>query len=253
MIALVPVAGYATRLYPLTKDTAKAMLLVAGKPMIEHVFEKIAELKDISRIVIVSNHRFFHQFSDWANGYQKNFSIPILVLDDGTTSEQTRLGAIGDAQFAIEKAGIREDLVWVSGDNLFSFSLQPMRDYFKSQKADVISCFDVKTLSEAKKFGVLKLDSNHRVVEFVEKPDHPKSTFASIGIYFFLKDTVPLFKTYLDEKNSPDKPGEFIQWLYKKKPVNGFVFDQHGDEWFDIGTPDVLETVRKRFQDKLEQ
>lgn len=245
MIALIPVAGYATRLYPLTQEKPKALLEVGNKPMIEHVFKKIAELKGIEKVVVVSNHLFFSQFEQWARSFQPKTKIPIVVLDDGTSSNETRRGAIGDAQFAVEQAGIRSSMVWVSGDNLFSFSLVETQAAFEAKKADLIGCFDVKEREEVKKFSEVGLDSNKKVVHFVEKPSNPTSTLVSVGIYFYTAETVRMFKTYLKEGNSPDKPGEFVQWLYKRKPVFGRVFDKPQDHWFDIGSFEMLDNVRK--------
>ncbi len=247
MIALIPVAGYATRLYPLTQDKPKALLKIGKKPMIEQVFKKIGELGGIERVVIVSNHRFFSPFQEWAANFQSKTKIPILVLDDGTTSNENRLGAIGDAQFAIEKEKIDSSLLWISGDNLFTFSLRDMKKKFESIQGDVIACFDVKSAEETKKMSEVALDSKKNVVHFIEKPAVPTTTLVSIGVYFYTRETVRLFKTYLKEGNSPDKPGEFVQWLYKKKPVYGFVFDKPEDEWFDIGSFEMLEHVRKKF------
>lgn len=226
-------------------EKPKALLEVAGKPLIEHVFKKIAELGGIERVVIVSNHRFFRQFQQWANAFQPKTKIPIMVLDDGTTSSENRLGAIGDAQFAIEKEKIDSPLLWVSGDNLFTFSLYEIRKEFENKKTDVIACFDVKSREETSKMSEVALDSKQRIVHFIEKPENPSRTLVSIGVYFYTLETVRLFKEYLKEGNSPDKPGEFVQWLYKKKTVLGFVFDRPKDEWFDIGSFEMLEQARK--------
>lgn len=248
MIALIPVAGYATRLYPLTRDKPKALLEIAGKPMIEQVIQKVLELPGIEKIVVVSNHVFFKQFDSWAKGFRKKIPIPLVVLDDHTTSNENRLGAIGDAWFAIQNEKIDSDLVWISGDNLFTFSLLEMQKEFLSKKTDLIACYDVKTVEEARKMGEVRMDSSRRVNFFVEKPARPAATLVSIGVYFYTAKTVRDFKTYLDAGNSPDKPGEFVQWLYRQKPVYGFVFDKPSDRWFDIGTLEVLNDVRQKFE-----
>ena len=247
MKAIIPVAGYATRMYPLTENMPKALLEVAGKPMMEHVFEKISELKEIEQVVVVSNHKYFERFREWAEKFGRRTKIPILVIDDGTASSENRLGAIGDAQFAVEKAGINGDLLWISGDNLFTFSLKEMQKEFEANKTDLIACYDVRDSEETKKMSEARLDSENRVVFFEEKPQHPETTQVSIGIYFYTAETVRLFKKYLEEGNSPDKPGEFVQWLYKQKPVFAKVFGGKKDFWFDIGSLQMFEHVKIEF------
>ncbi|MBU0636240.1 nucleotidyltransferase family protein [Candidatus Micrarchaeota archaeon] len=248
MIAFIPVAGYATRLHPVTLNTPKALLQVGQKPMIEHVFEKIAELPGIEKVVIVSNHIFFKHFSDWVKKIQSNTSIPIVLLDDHTTSNENRLGAIGDFKFSIEKEKIDSDVIWVSGDNLFTFSLKEMQQDFESKRKDCVGCFDVKSKEEAKKMGIVTVNSDSKVTGFVEKPANPLSTLASCGIYFYTRETIRSIQNYLAEGNSSDKPGTFLEWLYKKKTVYGFVFDKPKDEWFDIGSLEVLNAVQTRFK-----
>ncbi len=253
MIALIPVAGYATRLYPLTEHTPKALLEIAGKPLMDHVVDKILELGVVKKIVVVSNHKFAAQFQTWAGKRKKSVPIPIVVLDDGTDSNENRLGAIGDAQFAIEHAAIDDDVLWVLGDNLFSFSITPAFEFFKTKQADVIACFDVKDFSEAQKMGIVTLNSQHRVTGFVEKPSNPPSTLCSIGIYLYTRATVKQIKHYLNTGHLPDKPGEFVSWLYREKPVYGYVYNQPTDEWFDIGTLETLESVRKKYAKKKQR
>jgi glucose-1-phosphate thymidylyltransferase len=243
MIALIPAAGYATRLYPLTLNTPKALLDVCGKKMIEHVISKIEELEIIKDVVVVTNARFFLQFEEWAKSY--NGKLRIKVLNDGTTSNETRLGAIGDFYFAIKSESIDDDLLIINSDNVFTFSLKPMLEEFKERKVDFIGAYDLHSLEEAKKMGVPELDSERRIVGFVEKPEQPKTTLCSAGLYMYTKDTCRLFKKYIDEGNPPDKTGHFVEWLYKRKPVYAFIFESQTDRWFDIGTPEMLEEVRR--------
>lgn len=245
MKAIIPAAGYATRLYPLTENMPKALLDIGKKKMLEHVIEKIEALGVVDEIIIVSNAKFFEQFSEWKKSYHSK--IPITVLNDGTSSNETRLGAIGDYHFAIKKLKIRDDILFVSSDNFFNFDLKPMHEHFCSKKCDVIALYDVGTMDEAKKMGIAEIDGEKKVIGFVEKPQVPKSTLCSIGIYLYTKHTVSLFEKYLKEGNNPDKPGYFIEWLHKRKPVFAFIFDEPHHKWYDIGTVEILEKVKKEF------
>lgn len=242
MKAIIPAAGYATRLYPLCENKPKALLDIGKKKMLEHVIERIEALGIVDEIIIVSNARFFRQFVEWKKGFSSE--IPVAVLNDGTSSVETRLGAIGDYHFAIKKKKIKDDVLFVSSDNLFNFDLKPMLEHFHAHKCDVIALYDVGTVDEAKKYGIVELDHESKIIGFVEKPPQPKSTLCSIGIYLYTKETVALFEKYLKEGNSPDKPGQFLEWLHKKKKVLGFSFSEPHHKWFDIGTLDTLERVR---------
>ena len=248
MKAIIPAAGYATRLYPLTKDFPKPLLDISGRPMIEYIISKIGDIPEVNEIIVVTNAKFFPHFDAWKKNF--NSKIPVRILNDGTKNENERLGAIGDFQFAIEKAGIKEDLLIINADNLFNFSLLNPYSFFKSKASDVICFFDIGSVEEARKMGVGRLDSNGKIIDFVEKPAEPKSTLMSTGIYFYRQTTVRLIKEYLGSGNSPDKPGNFVGWLYRKKPVFGFVPREKNDKWFDIGSFDALEEARKAFANK---
>lgn len=246
MIALIPAAGYATRLYPLTKDRPKALLEVKNQFILSHIFHKIEELEDVKKIVIVTNSNFHKKLSDWMDGYRP--FIPTRVLDDGTTSNENRLGAIGDKVFAIEHEKINDDILDISADNLFSFSLKGMHEYFKKKNAPVIALYDVGSKEEAKKMGIVEIDAGKKIIGFQEKPSEPRSTLASIGIYMYPKSVIPLFENYLAEGNKPDNPGYFIEWLHKKTPVFGYSFKETPEhKWFDIGSFDALEQAQKEF------
>ena len=144
-------AGYATRLYPLTLNQPKPLLDVKGKPIAEYLIRKIEETEVVDEIFIVTNNKFYNQFQEWSKNF--NSKIPIKILNDKTLSNEDRLGAIGDINFAIKAENIQEDLVIISGDNLFKFDLKDMHDLFKNQEQHLIALYDVKTDQEAKKFG----------------------------------------------------------------------------------------------------
>ena len=229
--AILPAAGYGTRLYPLTKDKPKALLDVANHPMIEYVIDKIKELNSVDIIYIITNDKFYQSFLDWSNKF--NSDISIKIINDGTTSNETRLGSIGDINFLIEKENIDDDIIIINSDNIFTFSIIDMLNSFKVNNTPLMSAYDVKTIDEAKKFGVPELDENNKVIGFEEKPDTPKTTLISTGIYLFPKNTISLIKKYLDQGNSPDTTGGFIIWLHKETDVYCHPFKE--GSWFDIG------------------
>ncbi len=243
MKVIIPAAGYATRLYPLTKNSPKALLDIGKKTIINFVLDKVAELEHVNEVIIISNSKFYSQFFDWAK--KQDYGFNIKVLDDGTDSEDYRLGAIGDKSFAIETERIKEDVLDICADNLFEFSLNKMYDYFKQKNSTTIGVYDVKQLELAKKYGIVELDFQNKLVNFVEKPQKPKSTLASTGVYMYPKADVELFKKYLKDGNNSDNPGYFIEWLHRKTNVFGYSFE---GKWFDIGSLEQLDKARKHYK-----
>lgn len=238
---IIPAAGYATRLYPLTLDRPKHLLDVNGKPILEHVINKIKELP-VDSIYIVTNNKYYSLFKGWLDS--AGYKIPVTVLNDRTTSNENRLGQIGDIQFAVEKEKIDDDLLIVAGDNLFNFSLKPAFALFQKNNFIVNALYDAKSLKVAKEQGSAVIDKNNRLKEFMEKAPEPKSTLISLGIYFLKRGQLPLFKKYISEGNNPDKMGYFMIWLLDKAPVYGYVYHE---KWFDIGWIESLEQARREF------
>jgi glucose-1-phosphate thymidylyltransferase len=194
-------AGYATRLRPLTDDVPKHLLPVGDRPMLDWVLERVREVEDVDTVHLVTNSRFAPAFRRWAEANQ------VAVYDDGTTSNEDRLGAVGDLRLAIDEAGLEDDeLVVLAGDNLFDFSLP--------------------------RYGIADTDADDRIVRFVEKPSDPSSTLASTLIYLLPPEHVRLVPTYLDEGLSPDNAGSFLAWLAEREPVYGYRFE---GTWYDIG------------------
>ena len=245
MHAIVLAAGYATRLYPLTKDKPKPLLDVAGKPIIEHIMEKLVQISDLDKIFIVTNDRFEKHFSEWL----KNFDAkkPVEIINDGTSSNEDRLGALGDIHFAITSKEIDDDIIAIAGDNLFELSLADVHNFFKKRKSNVIVLHDVKDLELARHYGIVEVSDN-LVVNFEEKPISPKSTLASTGIYMFPKKTIELIKKYIAQGNNPDKTGSFIEWLHKRDKVYSYITDR---KWYDIGSFEQLEKADKHYKTKF--
>ena len=245
MDAIVLAAGYATRLYPLTENLPKPLLNVAGKPIIEHIIKKLEEINLINKIHIVTNDKFANHFKKWLNNFDAE--KPIEIINDGTKSNEDRLGALGDVNFAINAKNIDEELIVVAGDNLFELSLADVANFFRKRSSNVIVLHDVKDFELAKHYGIVEVNESNVVSNFEEKPLSPKSTLASTGIYFFPKKTISLIKKYIEQGNNPDKTGSFIEWLHKRDMVYAYITDK---KWYDLGNIEQLEKANKGYAKK---
>lgn len=243
MKALVLAAGYATRLRPLTDSTAKPLLPLAGRPMLDYVCDKIDEVGEVGELYIVSNSRFAADFERWAE--ERPGRLRPLVVDDDSRSNEERLGAIADMHLAVERADLAgDDLIVVAGDNLFDFSLTAEVAFWHERRAEAggapVSCVAVHRCTRAELlplYGIVTLDARSRVLDFVEKPKLPPSDLIATASYVFAREHIALIDPYLAEGNSPDQPGNFLAWLHSREPVYGFVFEQL---WLDIGDPEQL-------------
>lgn len=233
MDALILGAGYATRLYPLTKDRPKPLLPVGGVPIIERICRQLAGLSELETIHIVTNHTFADHYETWLRDYgRRRVPPPLLSLhDDQTTTPDNRLGAIGDLRFVLDRANIDQDLLVIAGDNLIDASLVEFVKTGRSKGATV-GVKDFQDRSKATLYGVVEMSPDSRIVGFEEKPAQPKSSRVAVGLYFLPRKTLPLVSRYLAEGHSKDAPGYYLQWLYQVTPVYGHVLD--GD-WYDIG------------------
>ncbi len=247
MKAILPSAGYATRMWPLTEDKPKALLEVNGKPIIEYIIEKVCLIDDIDEIIIVTNDKFYGNFLRWNESFR--CEVLIKILNDGTKSNEERLGSLGDVNYVLEKKKINEDFLIINSDNLFSFDLLKMHEYFKLRGAPVVSVYNVGSLETAGRMGSLRFDDDNRVIFFKEKDANVQSSLCSIGIYFFTRETIDLIRKYLEEGNSADRTGDFIEWLYRRKDIYGYVFDSADDKWFDIGDLKSYEEARRVWRD----
>lgn len=248
MNILILAAGYATRLYPLTLNKAKPLLEIAGKPMIEWVMDNLEGIQGIGTTFIVTNNKFAADFQAWAEQYrQRHPHLRFTVINDGSNSDDDKLGAIGDINLVLtrEPAAAADDLLIVAGDNLFSEPLTDFVDRAKQSEATV-ALYDVGDLDQIKKYAAVTIDSNGVITQFEEKPKQPKTTLAAIALYFYSRAVLPLFTTYIAAGNNPDQPGRFLQWLYTRKPVNTF---QITGKWLDIGSKDTLDEANQAFAD----
>jgi glucose-1-phosphate thymidylyltransferase len=247
MNALILAAGYATRLYPLTLHKAKPLLEVAGKPMIQWVLDNLAPVPNLKTVYVVTNSKFVKDFQEWAASYGRQHpGLALKIINDGSTDDSDKLGAIGDINLVLmrEEELSNDDLIVVAGDNLFS---EPLVDFVKSAQGSeaTLATYDVGDLEAIKKYSSITIDSSGTITHFEEKPAEPKSTLTGIALYYFSREVVPLFRTYLAAGNNPDQPGRFIQWLYSRKRVSTH---QIRGTWFDIGSAETLEEANQIFE-----
>ena len=244
MNVLILAAGYATRLYPLTLNKAKPLLEVAGKPIIEWVMDNLEKIPDLETIYIVTNEKFAADFHAWADAYRdRHPHFKFKIINDGSTSDNDKLGAIGDINLALTREGdiLQSGLIVVAGDNLFSEPLTGFVEFAKKSEATV-AVYDVGSLEAIKKYGNITADSEGIITHFEEKPEKPQSTLAAIALYYYSRSVLPLFTTYLAAGNNPDQPGRFVQWLYMRKPIKTY---QIKGKWLDIGSKETLEEADK--------
>ena len=241
MDAVILAGGYGKRLWPITLNVAKPLLPICGKPVIEYIMEKLSEINCIEHIIISTNLKFGDDFKRWAEEY-KDTRVKIIVEE--SRSEEEKLGAVKALSMLSQE--LENDVLVIAGDNLFTGSLKPMVE--KYSRETIIALYDVKDVELAKLYGVVQIDDESRIIDFVEKPERPVSTLVSTGIYIFPKEVLDMAKEYLCEGGGKDRLGEFIQWLYKRAPVHGYILD---GEWWDIGDiksyKRAIETLSKKF------
>jgi len=236
--AVILAAGYATRLYPLTEDRPKHLLEVGGRPILDRLLEQLP-LEELDTVYVVTNAKFADRFQDWAGGYD---AARIEVIDDRTTSDEDKLGAIGDLALAIEQKGIDDDLLIAAGDSLFTERLDGLVDAGRERDAVTVSVYDVGDLEAIRRLSSLGLDVEGRLISFEEKPESPTSTLAGIALYYYPRSCLPLVTEYLAEGNNADQPGRLVEWLYTRVPVYAW---RVPGLWIDVGTPDALDEAEQ--------
>ncbi len=220
MKALILAAGYATRLSPLTEDFPKGLLPVGGRPMVDWIVDNVRSA-GIDDIALVTNARFAHLFEAWADG--------VRIVNDGTDSNENRLGAIGDIRFV----DLDDDALIIAGDNLFDYALADLVAFWETKgRQSAVAVHDVGDRELASRYGIVAVDGDDRIVDFVEKPADPPSTLAATATYLYSRAHLRLVDTYLEEGNNPDQPGNFVAWLHRREPVYAYAF---AGGWYDVG------------------
>ena len=236
-------AGYATRLQPLTLERPKHLLEVAGRPILDRLLDQLP-LDELDAITVVANAKFAPRFHAWAE--ERGGPVPVEVVDDGTTSEDDKLGAIGDLALVIRELQLEDDLLVAAGDSLFTERLDGFVRFAEERSAAAIAVYDVGDLEAMGRLSAVSVDSDSRVTAFEEKPERPASTLAGIALYFYPREVLPLVSEYVGEGHNPDQPGRFVEWLYSRTPVYAWLVP---GRWLDVGTPEALAEADREFGD----
>jgi len=239
MKAVILAAGYGTRLGEIAQNTAKPLIKVSEKPIVEHIVEKLFSL-DVDQIFVVTNSKFYSHFVEWKNSLGNQ---NIKIINDNTTSNEDRLGAVGDINFVIQQEKIDDDLLVVGGDNLFEDNLLQLMNHF-NEVGSTILLNDVQCYEKAKLYGIVTLNENNRIIKFTEKPENPESTLAASLIYALKKDHLPLLSSAITD-GFADRAGDFVKYLSEREHVSGISLN---GKWFDIGSIEALREAEDHFR-----
>jgi glucose-1-phosphate thymidylyltransferase len=241
--ALLLAAGYATRLRPLTDELAKPLLPVGGRPMVDWILDRIEASGEIEEVHLVTNAVYAPAFESWSAGNG------VIVHDDGTRTNDERLGALGDIRLAVAEGRLGDGgLLVIAADNLFEFSLADYIAFWRDKGGSAVAVHRLPDPSLAPLYGVVELDEDDRVVDMEEKPERPRSDLVSTAAYLFSAEHLGLLDSYLDDGNAPDPPGRFLVWLAGREPVFGFTF---AESWLDIGDHGQLLAADNRYREAL--
>ena len=238
MKCLILAAGYATRLYPLTENFPKPLLKVGDKTILDWLIDDIDQAGCVDEYVVISNHKFASIFENWAKGKR------VTVLDDGTSSNETRLGAVRDIQFAIDELKLDDDLLVIAGDNLLDFSLVRFIQYAQEKGTTCVMRYYEPAIEKLRKTGVATVNDEGLILSMVEKPAEPQSHWCCPPFYFYRKEDVPLVKVGIDSGCGVDAPGSFIAWLATQTPV--YAWEMPGKR-YDIGNLASYEEVQNTY------
>ncbi len=244
MKCLILAAGYATRLYPLTENFPKPLLKVGEKSILDWLADDLVDTTDIDEFVVISNHKFAQHFEDWKSNKQKTRPYEITVIDDGTSTNETRLGAVKDIQMAVEKLNLADDLLVMAGDNVLNFSLSKFVEFAKEKNTSCVMCHEENELKKQQKTAIITLDGNDLITSYEEKPTEPKGNLAVPPFYCYRACDVKRIQEALDNGCGYDAPGSFAAWLSKQTPMHAYVMP---GKRYDIGDINSYEYVKSVF------
>ena len=241
MKCLILAAGYATRLYPLTENFPKPLLKVRDKSILDWLIDDIDHSGEVDEYIVISNHKFAQHFEDWASGHKQK----ITVVDDGTSTNETRLGAVRDIQFAIDSHNLSGDLLVIAGDNLLDFSLNDFINYAKKRQTSCVMRYYESSDTRLRKSGVVEIDADDRVISMEEKPENPKSHWCCPPFYYYKAEDVPLVAKGIESGCGVDAPGSFMAWLSKQTVVHAM---EMPGKRYDIGNLESYQAVQEKYK-----
>ena len=241
MKTIVIAAGYATRLGELTKDFPKPLLKIGESTILGRMLDDIDCIPDIDEHIVVTNHKFAHIFEDWAK--EQHYKKPITIIDDGTETNDTRLGAVCDLLLAMEKCSINDDILVVAADNILFFSFQEFVDFAKEKQTSCIMCHEQPSIEKLQRTGVIVVDDQMRVLNMEEKPQEPKSHWAVPPFYIYKKDDLELIRHSVENGCGKDAPGNLAHYMVDRTVMHAWPMSAGR---FDIGSLDTYyEAVEK--------
>jgi glucose-1-phosphate thymidylyltransferase len=243
MKILILAGGFAKRMGKLGENTQKSMLPVAGKPVIEHILESI-ERTGASEVFVSTNKRFEGNFQNLISRWEPRIRVNLIV--EPSMEEGQKLGSVGALDFFIKTMAVDDDIFEINGDNIFRSDLSKLMDFHQEKGTLVFGVYDTKSIEEARKMGVVSCDCTGKILDFQEKPENPKGTLVSTGIYIFPKALIPAVGDYITEGNNKDRMGDFLAWLMGRHNLHAI---EIGDRWFDIGTPETYRRAEEEFRE----
>ena len=244
MICVLLAAGYATRMYPLTLNFPKPLLEIKGKTILDWMVDDLASGGKISRYVVISNHKYLPHFEKWVV-LKRSQGFVMDLLDDGSTDNDNRLGAVKDIEFAISSLGLSDDLLVLAGDNVMDFSFNSFVDYYYDKQTTCIMRYRVPGLKGPCKFGVATVDDSGRVLNMVEKPQVPESEWAVPPFYIYKKSDLGLFEFGIRSGCKTDAPGSFIEWLCRQTEVHAY---EMPGQRFDVGSVEGYQKMKEEYK-----
>lgn len=239
MKCILLAAGYATRMYPLTENFPKPLLEVGEKPILDWLMDDVKDLVDA--FIVISNHKFAGHFQAWADRH----TLPVTIVDDGTSSNETRLGAVKDIQYAVEKLGIHEDVLVLAGDNVLDFSLVPFVRFGQENDCSCIMCYEENELAKQQRTAIITMDAENTITSYEEKPKAPRGNLAVPPFYFYKARDIHRIPEALEAGCGYDAPGSFAAWLSGQTPMKAY---RMPGSRYDIGNLESYEKVKASYK-----
>lgn len=241
---IVLAAGYATRLYPITENFPKPLLEIGGSTILDRMLADVDAIEAVDGHIIVSNHKFISIFREWLEGARLRYRKPITLIDDGSTDNEHRIGAVKDLILALDECGVEDDILVAAADNVLDFSFGGFVDYFQQKQTSLIMCHYEPSVTALQKTGVVTLDADNRVLQMEEKPREPKSHWAVPPFYLYRREELGLIRSAIDNGCKYDAPGNLAHFLTTRTTLHAYEMPGHR---YDIGDVDSYERIKAQF------